>query len=190
MNDVETVALVGGGHSWGKNHGACPKGAGMSPKEDSENPWPGLCGTGKGADTFTAGFEGSWTTKPTYWDSEYFQLLVKYKDHWKAYKGPGGKYQWRVNPDFGPTPLAPGAQGVSPLTNAEGKQEIAMLTSDIALMSDPENKYQDIGKRFAEDTPYFDKVFKHAWYKLTSRDMGPRTRCIQPKKTPFQVPPS
>uniref|UniRef100_A0A7S3YPL2 Plant heme peroxidase family profile domain-containing protein n=1 Tax=Lotharella globosa TaxID=91324 RepID=A0A7S3YPL2_9EUKA len=178
MNDSETVALIGGGHAFGKTHGACPAGAGPSPREDPINPWPGLCGTGKGKDAFTSGFEGPWTTTPTTWNNEYFKNLVNYA--WKPKMGPGGHWQWTTN---GTTPVAPGPQG--------GQQEIMMLTSDISLTRDPTGKYQEIVKLFAEDQQAFDHAFSHAWYKLTTRDMGPVTRCVGPDvppAQPFQYP--
>lgn len=94
MNDTETIALIGGGHAFGKTHGACPAGAGEPPNKDPVNPWPGLCGTGVGADAFTSGFEGPWTSDPIKWDNAYYQYL---RDHtWEVHKGPGDHYQWRV----------------------------------------------------------------------------------------------
>jgi catalase (peroxidase I) len=147
MDDYETVALIGGGHSFGKAHGACPKGEGK-------------CGTGKGADTFTSGFEGAWTTNPTGWDNSYFQNLIDYK--WEVHMGPGGHSQWRVANTN--SPQAPGAQG--------GRQDIMMLTSDIALLNDPESKYQQITREFATNQGKFDEVFASAWHKLTTRGFG------------------
>mmetsp|Transcript_13848 Transcript_13848/g.20906 ORF Transcript_13848/g.20906 Transcript_13848/m.20906 type:complete len:455 (+) Transcript_13848:2-1366(+) len=179
MNDSETVALIGGGHAFGKTHGACPKGAGPSPREDPENPWPGLCGTGKGADAFTSGFEGPWTADPTTFDNKYFKYLVDFE--WEYHKGPGGHYQWRVK--NATSPVAPGPQG--------GHQNIMMLTSDISLKFDPKGSYQEIIKKFAEDQDAFANAFAHAWYKLTTRDMGPVTRCMGkdvPPPQPFQYP--
>merc|ERR1719421_1512315 len=93
MNDSETVALIGGGHSFGKTHGACPAGPGPAPKDQPSNPWPGACGSGKGKDAFTSGFEGPWTTVPTAWDNEYFKNLDAL--NYSAVKGPGGKWMWQ-----------------------------------------------------------------------------------------------
>jgi catalase (peroxidase I) len=165
MNDSETVALIGGGHTFGKPHGACPKGAGPSPKEDPFNPWPGMCGTGKGNDTFTSGFEFQWTPAPTKWDNAYFQQLVNYD--WEVFVGPGGKHQWRVK-------------------NSTTEQHIGMLTSDIGLTRDPAGIYQKIVKEFATDADKFGHAFSHAWYKLTTRDMGPVTRCVGKDVPPAQ----
>ena len=165
MNDTETVALIGGGHAFGKTHGACPAGAGPSPAEDPANPWPGMCGTGKGADAFTAGFEGPWTATPTSWDNTYFVNLISHD--WVKHKGPGGHWQWKVNGSD--APVAPGPQG--------GTQEVMMLTSDVSLLTDP--SYKQIVTAFAKDQKAFERAWVHAWYKLTTRDMGPVTRaCI------------
>jgi catalase-peroxidase len=179
MNDSETVALIGGGHAFGKTHGACPNGAGPDPMMQPRNPWPGKCGTGKGKDAFTSGFEGPWTTKPTTWDNEYFKNLRDYT--WEPFKGPGGHYQWRVKD--GKTPQAPGAFG--------GLQNIMLLTSDVSLTKDPTGKFQPIVEQFANDMGAFSDAFAHAWYKLTTRDMGPVSRCLGddvPPPQPFQYP--
>ena len=96
-NDRETVALIGGGHAFGKSHGACTNGAGPNPDQQPLNPWPGLCGIGKGNDTFTSGIEGQWTTNPLQWDNEYYKQLISYSNNDMRYLlkiGPGGKYQW------------------------------------------------------------------------------------------------
>lgn len=178
MNDTETVALIGGGHSFGKSHGACPAGAGKPPKEDPINPWPGRCGKGKGKDTFTSGYELVWTTNPTQWDNEFFKNLLTFE--WRLFKGPGTKFQWTVKANN--TPFAPSIDGKS-------KQSIGMLTTDLALIHD--KKYLNIVKRFARDQDAFDEAFAHAWYKLTTRDMGPVTRCIGnnvPPAQPWQYP--
>lgn len=180
MNDSETVALIGGGHAFGKTHGACPNGPGLPPIDDPVNPWPGLCGTGKGADAFTAGFEGPWTTKPTSWDNEYFHNLLNHT--WEHWVGPGGRNQWRVTP-ISDNPVGPGPQG--------GSEKTMMLTSDVSLLYDPTGKYQELIKTFADEPATFDNAFKHAWYKLTTRDMGPVTRCVGnniPPVQPFQYP--
>lgn len=167
MNDTETVALIGGGHAFGKTHGACPLGAGPNPSQDPANPWPGLCGTGKGNDTFTSGFEGPWTTTPTTWSNQYFHNLLNFD--WQKHIGPGGHWQWNVSDAGGP--------------------DIMMLTSDVSLLTDPE--YLALVQRFANDMDYFTDVFKHAWYKLVSRDVGPVWRCtgdLVPPAQPFQFP--
>jgi len=174
MNDSETVALIGGGHAFGKTHGACPKGPGSSPMEDPSNPWPGLCGRGSGADAFTSGFEGAWTTKPTQWDNEYFKNLLNYQ--WEKHRGPGGHWQWRVA--NGTNPVAPGAQG--------GEQATMMMTSDVSLTKDPQGQYQKLVRLFANNLSSFEHAFSHAWYKLTSRDMGPVQRCVGKSVPPAQ----
>eukprot|EP00775_Hariotina_reticulata_P003692 gene3692-3952_t len=168
MNDSETVALIGGGHAFGKTHGACPKGAGPGPKEDPKNPWPGLCGTGPmkglGPNTFTSGFEGAWTTTPTSWSNQYFRNLLKFD--WVKEKGPGGHFQWK--PQFKKTATAE--------EKAQGLPDIMMLTTDIALLKDPE--YLKWVKIYAESLDTLTTAFGQAWYKLMSRDMGPQVRCV------------
>ncbi|EGZ25969.1 heme peroxidase [Phytophthora sojae] len=171
MDDRETVALVGGGHAFGKTHGACKTGAGPSPLEDPENPWPGTCGEGpmkgKGNNTFTSGFEGQWTFTPTKWGNGYFKGLTTRE--WEKYEGPGGHIQWRPVPDTTPP--------------------VRMLTADIALLHDP--SYKAISEEFAANQTALDEAFSHAWYKLTSRDMGPVARCRGkdvPPAQPFQNP--
>ena len=188
MNDSETVALIGGGHAFGKTHGACPAGPGPSPREDPVHPWPGRCGSGKGVDAFTSGMEGPWTTDPTAWDNNYFTNLLDYK--WSAHKGPGGHWQWKaaVRNTTQPAPTAPAADG-------HGRQDIMMLTSDVSLVHDA--AYKPIVTRFAVDQKAFEHAWTHAWYKLTTRDMGPVTRCMgdripppQPWQFPLPPPPS
>jgi len=181
MNDTETVALIGGGHSFGKTHGACPAGAGPSPKEDPRDPWPGKCG--RGADAFTSGFEGPWTESPTKWDNKYFQYLSSFE--YEAHVGPGGHYQWRVKGGDGPR--APAADG-------NGTQPVMMLTSDVSLTRDPAGAYGPIVKQYAASLPKLAFDFSHAWYKLTTRDMGPASRCVGPDVPPpqdwqFPLPP-
>jgi len=182
MNDIETVALIGGGHAFGKTHGACPAGPGPSPIEDPSNPWPGLCGTGKGEDTYTSGFELPFTTNPTNWDNEYFRNLINYD--WEVHIGPGNHNQWKpILVDGMEAPTAPSADGTH-------YQPVGLLTSDVALMWTDE-AYRGIVTEFAEDMEAFDHAFEHAWYKLTTRDMGPITRCSNsdvPPPQPFQYP--
>lgn len=177
MNDTETVALVGGGHAFGKTHGACPDGAGPSPMQDPENPWPGLCGTGKGIDTATSGFEGPWTSNPIAWDNEYFANLLEYE--WEEWTGPGGKQQWR------PT----NAIRMAPEVTGDATVAVMMTTADLAMRYDPE--YLKISTKFKDDLAYLDEQFSEAWYKLMTRDMGPRERCLGdmvPEARPFQNP--
>ena len=181
MNDTETVALIGGGHSFGKAHGACPLGPGKKPVEDPEHPWQGKCGgDGKGKNTFTSGFEGAWTTNPLKFDNSYFKSLIKY--NWEVFSGPGAHYQWRVASNYKYRPVAPNAHG-------KGHQEIMMLTTDVSLTKDPE--YLEIIHSYAGDFDKFASDFSHAWYKLVTRDMGPVTRCFGddvPPAQPFQFP--
>mmetsp|Transcript_24042 Transcript_24042/g.55868 ORF Transcript_24042/g.55868 Transcript_24042/m.55868 type:complete len:431 (+) Transcript_24042:47-1339(+) len=146
MNDSQTVALIGGGHAFGKAHGACPAGAGPAPKDSPTDPWPGKCGSGKGADAFTSGIEGPWTTKPATWDNEYFKVM---KDHpWEKFQGPGGAWQWRI----------PGADGEL--------ASLMRLTSDIALLKD--QSYAEIVDEFADEPEKLDAAFAEAWAKLTT----------------------
>ncbi|WIA19642.1 hypothetical protein OEZ85_005577 [Tetradesmus obliquus] len=198
MNDKETVALVGGGHAFGKTHGACPTGAGPGPLESPAAPWPGTCGTGpfkgKGPNAFTSGFEGAWTANPIKWDNEYFKNLLEYD--WLLIRGPDSHFQWSPlakpgvteQPNKGPgghfqwSPLA--KPGVT-----EEPDKVMMLTADLALLEDPE--YLKIVKLFAKDQAELDEAFKNAWYKLTTRDMGPYSRCLGkalPPPQPFQNP--
>jgi len=167
MDDMETVALIGGGHAFGKTHGACPLGPGLPPDEDPANPWPGACGTGKGNDTFTSGFEGPWTFTPTRWSNMYFTNLLN--NQWYVHKGPGDHWQWAVE-------------------NAT-TQRIMMLTSDISLTTDA--SYLSYARLFAANLSLFTQTFSAAWYKLVTRDMGPVTRCVGPwvpPPQPFQNP--
>ena len=180
MNDSETVALIGGGHAFGKTHGACPAGAGAPPKDDPANPWPGLCGSGVGVDTYTSGFEGPWVPTPTTWSNSYFHMLLDY--NWEVWVGPGNHSQWRVTGTDSPT--APGVEGGA-------REPIMMMTSDISLLNDPENSYQQYVQQFHDDEPAFDAAFAAAWYKLTARDMGPHARCVGedvPPPQPWQFP--
>ncbi|KAG2487020.1 hypothetical protein HYH03_014390 [Edaphochlamys debaryana] len=180
MNDAETVALVGGGHAFGKAHGACPTGPGPAPKDQPLDPWPGTCGAGpmkgKGDNTFTSGFEGPWTTNPTQWDNEYFKLLVDHE--WESYISPGGHNQWR------PVRKANGEE-----LDAASNPSVMMLTTDVSLTKDP--GFLKWVKIYAENQTALDEAFSHAWYKLMTRDVGPHSRCLGsqvPPPQPFQAP--
>ena len=144
-NDSETVALIGGGHAFGKSHGACPAGAGLPPNLAPLNPWPGLCGTGKGEDTYTSGIEGQWTANPLIWDNQYFTQLVQYKNGEVEYtlgKGSGDKYQW---------------------TNSQNGY--MMMTTDIALVKDDD--FYEIVEEYATNIDSLNVAFAAAWKKLT-----------------------
>lgn len=178
MNDTETIALIGGGHSFGKTHGACPTSPGPAPDVNPLNPWAGNCGSGVGVDAFTSGFEGPWTTTPTRFSNQYFQNLKNYT--WQVALGPGGHNQWHITESNPP---------VGPMANGTGTQELMMLTSDVSLTYDPD--YKQIVEKWAEDKDDFSNQFKHAWYKLVTRDMGPISRCVGnniPPPQPFQYP--
>ena len=170
MDDRETVALIGGGHAFGKTHGACPAGAGPSPEEDPANPWPGLCGSGRGADTFTSGFEGPWVPTPTTWSNSYYRMLLDFD--WEVHVGPGNHSQWRVAGAESPT--APGVEPGGP------REAIMMLTSDISLLNDPLNSYQQYVSEFAEDQEAFDTAFAAAWYGPLNCRTAARTLFLRP----------
>jgi catalase-peroxidase len=169
MNDEETVALVAGGHTFGKCHGADdaahvgpePEAAGI---EEQGLGWKSSFGSGKGDDTISSGIEGAWTAKPTQWDMGYFDLLFGYD--WNLEKSPAGAYQWvPVNPDE--KDLAPAAHDPSKRVTT------IMTTADLSLRMDP--IYAPIAKRFHENPEAFAEAFARAWFKLTHRDMGPRS---------------
>ena len=175
MNDEETVALIAGGHTFGKVHGAAleenldrePEAA---PIEMQGQGWASKYGTGKGADTITSGLEGTWTSTPTKWSMKYLENLFKYD--WEKYKGPGGKWQWRPKDGAG--------EGTIPDAHDPNKKHAPfMLTTDIALKVDPE--YEKISRRFYENPDEFAEAFAKAWYKLTHRDMGPKSRFLGPE---------
>ena len=175
MNDYETVALVAGGHTFGKCHGAGdaelvetePEGA---PIEQMGFGWTNKHGTGLGADTITSGLEGAWTSNPTKWDNGYFELLFKYE--WELGKSPAGAHQWYAI-DQKEEDMAPDAHDPSK------KVPTIMATTDIALREDPE--YKKISKRFLENPEEFADAFAKAWFKLLHRDMGPKTRYMGPE---------
>ena len=176
MNDEETVALIAGGHTFGKTHGAAdadeyvgpePEGADL---EEQGLGWKNRFGSGKGGDSITSGLEGAWTTAPTKWDNNFFYNLFNYE--WELVKGPGGAWQW--------TPKDASAQGTVPDAHDLSKKYAPMmLTTDLSLKVDP--IYAPISKRFYENPEEFADTFAKAWYKLTHRDMGPRTRCLGPR---------
>jgi catalase-peroxidase len=175
MNDEETVALIAGGHTFGKAHGAAnaaqfvgpePEGASL---EEQGLGWTNRFGTGKGADAITSGLEGAWTTNPVKWDNGYFENLFGYE--WELTKSPAGALQW--------TPKDPKAQGTVPDAYDPSKKHAPiMFTTDLALRVDP--IYAPISKRFHEHPDEFAKAFAKAWYKLTHRDMGPVSRLLGP----------
>ena len=177
MNDEETVALVAGGHTFGKAHGAGdaglvgtePEG---SPMEDQGFGWKNAHGSGKGRDTITSGIEGAWTANPTEWDNGYFDLLFKYDDAWTLVKSPAGANQWTpANPDE--ADMAPDAE------DASIKVPTMMTTADMAMIRD--ESYRAISKRFHENPDEFADAFSRAWFKLLHRDMGPKSRYLGPE---------
>ncbi len=174
MNDEETVALIAGGHSFGKTHGAGdaslvgpePEGADI---EAQGLGWAARFGTGKGGDAITSGLEVTWTATPTRWSNDFFQNLFGYE--WELTKSPAGAYQWK--PKGGA-----GAGTVPDAHNSSKHHAPAMLTTDLALRFDP--AYEKISRRFYEHPHHFADAFARAWFKLTHRDMGPRSRYLGP----------
>lgn len=170
MNDEETVALIAGGHTFGKTHGAAsadhlgkePEAEGL---EQQGFGWENKFGTGKGADTITSGLEVTWTQKPTEWTNLFFENLFKYE--WELTKSPAGAHQWEAIDADDSVPLA---------HDSSKKQKPRMLTTDLSLRFDPE--YEKISRRFYENPDEFADAFAKAWFKLTHRDMGPRERYL------------
>jgi len=174
MNDEETVALIAGGHTFGKTHGAAeesykgpePEAAGI---EEQGFGWTSSYGSGIAGDQIGSGLEGAWTTEPAKWDNNFFENLFGYE--WAQEKSPAGAWQWK--------PTDASAAGTVPDAHDASKSHApTMLTTDLALRMDP--IYGPISKRFHENPDAFADAFAKAWYKLTSRDMGPRTRCLGP----------
>jgi len=173
MNDEETVALIAGGHSFGKTHGAAeagkhvgkePEAAGM---EEQGFGWANTHGTGKGGDTITSGLEGAWTTTPAKWSHDFFKHLFEYE--WELSKSPAGAFQWKPKDGVG--------AGSVPDAHEAGKTHApTMLTTDLSLKADP--AYEKISRRFYEQPGAFADAFARAWFKLTHRDMGPKVRYL------------
>lgn len=173
MNDEETVALIAGGHTFGKTHGAAPashvadepEAAGMASQGFG---WHNSYGTGKGPDTITSGLEVTWTTTPTQWGNNYFENLFNFE--WELTKSPAGAHQWVAKdaPEIIPDAYDPSK-----------KHRPTMLTTDLSLRFDPE--YEKISRRFLENPDEFADAFARAWFKLTHRDMGPKARYLGPE---------
>jgi catalase-peroxidase len=176
MNDEETVALIAGGHTFGKTHGAAdpskyvgPEPAGASMEEQSMG-WKNTFGKGHSEDTITSGLEGAWTTTPAQWSHDYFKHLFEYE--WELTKSPAGAHQWK--------PKNNGGEGTVPDAHVAGKtHQPMMLTTDLSLRFDP--AYEKISRRFYEHPDQFADAFARAWFKLTHRDMGPVSRYLGPE---------
>ena len=175
MDDEETVALIAGGHTFGKTHGAGdadlvgpePEAAGI---EEQGLGWKSSFGTGKGGDTISSGLEVTWTTTPTKWSNSFFRNLFDYE--WELTKSPAGAHQWRPKGEAG-------AGTVPDAHDADKRHAPAMLTTDLSLRLDP--AYEKISRRFMEHPDQFADAFARAWFKLTHRDMGPRVRYLGPE---------
>ncbi len=176
MNDEETVALIAGGHTFGKTHGAADPDKYVGPEpaaasiEEQGLGWKNTFGSGNGVNTITSGLEGAWTTTPTQWSNNYFENLFGFE--WELTKSPAGAHQW--------TPKGGAGAGTVPDAHDPGKTHAPfMLTTDLALREDP--AYEKISRRFYENPDEFADAFAKAWYKLTHRDMGPITRYLGPE---------
>ncbi|MEV7320503.1 catalase/peroxidase HPI [Streptomyces sp. NPDC093970] len=173
MNDEETVALIAGGHTFGKTHGAGPaENVGAEPEgapmEQQGLGWKSTYGTGKGADAITSGLEVTWTTRPTQWTNEFFDILFGYE--WELTESPAGAKQW----------VAKDAEAIIPDAHDASKKQLPrMLTTDLSLRFDP--IYEPISRRFHENPQEFADAFARAWYKLTHRDMGPKSLYLGPE---------
>ncbi|WP_210575481.1 catalase/peroxidase HPI [Streptomyces sp. GESEQ-4] len=173
MNDEETVALIAGGHTFGKTHGAGPADhVGNDPEaasmEEQGLGWKSTYGTGKGGDAITSGLEVTWTTKPTQWSNDFFSILFGYE--WELTQSPAGANQW----------VAKDAEAIIPDAHDASKKRLpTMLTTDLSLRFDP--IYEQISRRFHENPDQFADAFARAWYKLTHRDMGPKSLYLGPE---------
>jgi catalase-peroxidase len=175
MNDEETVALTAGGHTFGKSHGAADPGKYVGPEPEGAGideqglGWKNTFGDGKGAHTITSGIEGAWTNNPIKWDNGYFENLFGYD--WVLTKSPAGAHQW--------TPKDASAAGTVPDAHEPSKRHAPMMTTaDMAMRMDP--AYEKISRRFMQNPQEFADAFARAWFKLTHRDMGPRSRYLGP----------
>ncbi|MFF1398149.1 catalase/peroxidase HPI [Streptomyces sp. NPDC058287] len=175
MNDEETVALIAGGHTFGKTHGAGPaeevgEAPEAAPIEEMGLGWKNSYGTGKGDDAITSGLEGIWTNTPTTWDNTFFDILFGYE--WELFQSPAGANQWRPKEGAG-------AGSVPDAHDASKSHAPTMLTTDLSLRFDP--TYEPISRRFHENPAEFADAFARAWFKLTHRDMGPIVRYLGPE---------
>jgi catalase-peroxidase len=176
MNDEETVALIAGGHTFGKTHGAADPGQYVGPEpegariEDMGQGWKNSFGSGKGEHTITSGLEGAWTPNPITWDNGYFDMLFGYE--WELVKSPAGALQWAPKDGAGAN-LVPDAH------NPNKRHAPFMATTDLSMRFDPE--YEKISRRFHANPKQFADAFARAWFKLTHRDMGPRVRYLGPE---------
>jgi len=183
MNDEETVALIAGGHTFGKAHGANPEEPYIGPEPDGAPleqqgfGWKNSSGTGVGKDAWTSGLEGAWTSEPTKWDNDYFEKLFTYD--WELTKSPGGAQQWQ--PKENGTAIATVPDAHQP--GVEHKP--MMFTTDLSLKQDP--AYEKISRRFYENPDEFAETFAKAWYKLLHRDMGPHSRLVGPEVPEPQI---
>lgn len=175
MDDEETVALIAGGHTFGKTHGAAnedehagesPEGA---PMEQQGLGWKSSYKSGKGVHAVGSGLEVTWTYHPTRWDNEFFHILFAYE--WEKVDGPGGHHHWR--------PKDSGGDDLVPEADFKGRREPRMLTTDIALREDP--VYREISLRYKDDQQAFTEAYRRAWFKLTHRDLGPKARYLGPE---------
>lgn len=175
MNDEETVALIAGGHTFGKTHGAASPDThiGVDPESGTLEAqglgWQNSHGTGHGDDTITSGLEVTWTYHPTRWDNEFFHILFGYE--WALAQGEGGHYHWR--------PKDNGGEEMVPMAHSGNRREPRMLTTDLSLRVDP--IYEKISRRFKDDQQAFSEAFAKAWFKLTHRDLGPKSRYLGPE---------
>ncbi|RGE20674.1 catalase/peroxidase HPI [Leucobacter sp. wl10] len=175
MNDEETVALIAGGHTFGKTHGAAPEGEHVAaepegaPMEQMGLGWKSGFGAGHGRDAIGSGLEVTWTYHPTRWDNEFFHILFAYE--WERVEGPGGHHHW--------SPKDGGGSDMVPEADFSGRREPRMLTTDISLREDP--AYREISLRYRDDQQAFTEAYRRAWFKLTHRDLGPKSRYLGPE---------